>query len=135
MAGIGPTPIRSGNTPAAAVPTTRAMGDKPKRDAAASEATNIAQEPSLIPDAFPAVTVPPSRNGVGNFASASIVEVLILGYDLGRPLRLRNVNRHDLLGEDSGLLGLGSPLLRAKSEFVLRASVDAVSRRDIFSSF
>src|SRR2546427_2959234 len=57
--------------------------------------------------------------------------MLILGYGFARPLRLRNMNRHDLLGEDSGFLSLGSPLLRAKSEFVLRASVDPVSGRDV----
>src|SRR2546428_1377669 len=57
--------------------------------------------------------------------------MLILGYDFARPLRLRNMNRHDLLGEDSGPLSLGSPLLRAKSEVVLRASVDPISGGDV----
>jgi len=41
------------------MPNTRAIGFNPNLAAAPSDATNIAQAPSLIPDAFPAVTVPP----------------------------------------------------------------------------
>src|SRR5690606_40792697 len=37
----------------------------------ASEATNMAQAPSLTPDALPAVTVPPLRNGALSAASAA----------------------------------------------------------------
>ena len=51
----------------------RAIGVRPCFFAAASEATISAAAPSLTPEALPAVTVPPSRNGVGSFASASSV--------------------------------------------------------------
>ena len=62
-----------GATPALAIATTRARGASPWRRAASSEATSSAQAPSLTPDALPAVTVPPSRNGVGSLASPSSV--------------------------------------------------------------
>jgi len=46
-------------------------GFNPCRFTASAPATTKAQAPSLTPDAFPAVTVPPARKGVGSFASAS----------------------------------------------------------------
>ena len=67
-------PMTRGGTPALAIATTRASGSSPCARAAASEATISAQAPSLSPDALPAVTVPPSRNGAGSDASfASVV--------------------------------------------------------------
>ena len=72
-AGAGPTPMMRGATPALAIATTRARGVRPWRRAASSEATSSAQAPSFTPEALPAVTVPPSRNGVGSLASPSSV--------------------------------------------------------------
>jgi len=47
-----------GATPAAAAATILALGVKPCRFKATSEASNSAQAPSLIPEALPAVIVP-----------------------------------------------------------------------------
>ena len=58
VAGTGPMPMMRGATPAAAMPTTRAIGVRPCARAAASEATISAAAPSLTPEALPAVTVP-----------------------------------------------------------------------------
>jgi hypothetical protein len=60
-----------GITPATAVPMTRARGVSPKRLTASAFASSNAQAPSLTPEELPAVTLPPGRNGVGNFAKAS----------------------------------------------------------------
>ena len=60
-----------GATPATALPITRALGFSPWRLTPAALASSNAQAPSLMPEAFPAVTVPPARNGVGSLASAS----------------------------------------------------------------
>ena len=62
-----------GATPAAAPPRMRAIGVRPYFFTAASEAMISAAAPSLTPEALPAVTVPPWRNGVGSLASASSV--------------------------------------------------------------
>ena len=48
-----------------------ASGSRPKRSTAASEATSRAAAPSLTPEALPAVTLPPSRNGARSLASLS----------------------------------------------------------------
>jgi len=73
VAGIGPTPIRWGSTPATAVATIRAMGSAPRAAARSSEATARAAAPSLMPEALPAVTVPSSRKTGGSLARISSV--------------------------------------------------------------
>ena len=65
--------MRRGATPAVAMATTRARGSRPWRRAASADATTRAQAPSLTPEALPAVTLPPSRNGAGSLARRSIV--------------------------------------------------------------
>ena len=61
-----------GGTPTLAIPAIRASGVRPWRPTASSEATISAAAPSLTPDALPAVTEPPSRNGARSLPSASI---------------------------------------------------------------
>ena len=56
----GPTPMISGSTPPSAPATHVAIGVTPSSFAFSSLITTIAAAPSLIPDAFPAVTSPPS---------------------------------------------------------------------------
>ena len=59
MAGMGPSPMTEGSTPAWAQDTTLASGLlHPSWVAAVFEAKRTAAAPSLIPEAFPAVTVP-----------------------------------------------------------------------------
>ena len=82
--------MRLAATPAAAPPITRAMGVRPYFFTAASEARISAAAPSLTPEALPAVTEPPLRNGVGSFASASMVVARgcsSLATTIGSPLR------------------------------------------------
>ncbi len=58
--------------------------------------------PSLTPEALPAVTVPPLRNGVGSFASASMrggARMLVAVDDQRIALPLRDRHRRDLAGE------------------------------------
>ena len=73
VAGVGPKPMIRGATPAVAAPRMRATGVRPCFSAASGEAMTSAQAPSLTPEALPAVTEPPSRKGVFNAASLSIV--------------------------------------------------------------
>ena len=73
MAGTGPIPMIAGSTPATAVDTIRASGRRPSARARSASTSSTADAPSLIPDAFPAVTVPPSRNAGRSRASASAV--------------------------------------------------------------
>ena len=71
VAGIGPRPIVRGSTPAAAEETIRTSDGRPSSRALRSLIRRTAAAPSLMPLAFPAVTVPPSRNAGRSFASAS----------------------------------------------------------------
>ena len=73
VAAVGPMPIIRGATPAAAAATTRALGVKPCRFSAASEASSNAQAPSFTPEAFPAVIVPVGFTTGFSFESASSV--------------------------------------------------------------
>ena len=57
LAGTGPMPMTRGATPAADMPTTRAIGVRPCADALASDAISSAAAPSFTPEALPAVTV------------------------------------------------------------------------------
>ena len=72
--GTGPMPITAGSTPADALLTIRASGSRPSSRARSSLATTTHAAPSLICDALPAVTVPPSRK---------------IGLQLGQPLERR----------------------------------------------
>src|SRR5439155_1345904 len=71
VAGMGPTPIVLGSTPAAAEDTTRTRGVSPSSSALRSLVKSTTAAPSLIPLELPAVTVPPSRNTGRSFESAS----------------------------------------------------------------
>ena len=73
VAGAGPMPMMRGGTPATADATMRARGTRPCFRAAASDATIVAQAPSLTPDALPAVTVPSGRTTPLSLASDSSV--------------------------------------------------------------
>ena len=64
-------PITRGSTPATALPTNVPSGSTPSSRARSSEAITSAAAPSLIPDALPAVTVPPSRKAGCSVASFS----------------------------------------------------------------
>ena len=55
-AGMGPTPMILGSTPAWPQPTSFAMGFSPYFSTASPEASTMAAAPSLIPEAFAAVT-------------------------------------------------------------------------------
>ena len=71
LAGTGPMPMTAGSTPATAVETMRASGRRPRLPAVFASASSTAEAPSLMPELFPAVTVPPSRNAGRRRASAS----------------------------------------------------------------
>ena len=71
VAGTGPMPMIAGSTPATAMLTIFAIGFKPYFLTAASEASNIAAAPSLIPLLLPAVTVPSFINAGLSVASFS----------------------------------------------------------------
>src|SRR5215831_19912578 len=58
VAGTGPIPMIEGSTPATAIETIFAVGFNPNFFTADSLASNMAAAPSLMPDEFPAVTVP-----------------------------------------------------------------------------
>src|SRR5579875_245636 len=60
-----------GSTPLTACPTIRAMIRLPVLRAVSSEVTTTAAAPSLVPGAFPAVTVPSGLNAGFSRASAS----------------------------------------------------------------
>src|SRR5258708_36219769 len=57
-AGIGPVPMIEGSTPACAHDTMRASGFLPSAAACLALISTTAAAPSLMPDAFAAVTVP-----------------------------------------------------------------------------
>ena len=71
MAYTGPTPISSGSVPAVAKATKRARGLAPSARARSIDITTAAAAPSLLWEAFPAVTVPRAWNTGLSFASAS----------------------------------------------------------------
>ena len=73
MASTGPMPISSGGTPRTAKPTKRASGWAPDCLRKASETTSTAAAPSVICEALPAVTVPPSLKAGLSWASPSAV--------------------------------------------------------------
>ena len=66
-------PITRGSTPAAALATNAPSGSAPSSRARSSDAITSAAAPSLTPLAFPAVTVPSSRNAGFSAASFSAV--------------------------------------------------------------
>ncbi len=138
-AGIGPMPITRGSTPAVAEPTTRAMGVNPNFAAAASEATNNAHAPSLMPEAFPAVTVPFSTKRRGQlrelFKSSVGADVFVFADDFHAPFRAWHVHRHDFFGEDAIFLRGGCFLLGAKRKLILAVPVDVVCFGDVLRRF
>ena len=76
--GTGPMPITAGSTPAEALLTIRASGSRPSSRARSSVVTTTQAAPSLIWDALPAVTVPPSRK-IGLSAASRSSEVSARG--------------------------------------------------------
>src|SRR3954468_3023527 len=72
-AGTGPMPMIRGSTPTTSQPTSRATTGRPSSPAARREATMIAAAPSVIPEALPAVTRPPSRKTGASLASEARV--------------------------------------------------------------
>ena len=73
VAGIGPTPMTSGSTPAKPKPTSRMPTVRPSSRATSSAASRQPVAPSFSPAALPAVTCPCGRNGVFSVASPSRV--------------------------------------------------------------
>src|SRR3989449_182349 len=73
VAGIGPSPMQLGSTPATAVATTRATGVTLPRPPPSFPVSSNAAAPSLIPLELAAVTVPPVRNAGLSCATASSV--------------------------------------------------------------
>src|SRR5579859_6691884 len=72
-AGIGPTPMMLGSTPAEEYALMHASGFKPSSFAFAALIITTAAAPSLMPDALPAVTVPFLSNAGFSDANASTV--------------------------------------------------------------
>ena len=56
-------PITRGGTPVHTIEVTRASGVRPYRSTARSDATSSAAAPSLTPEEFPAVMLPPGNSG------------------------------------------------------------------------
>ena len=73
LAGIGPSPMISGRIAATCEATIRARGLQPTSRALSSDMTSTAAAPSLSGHAFPAVTVPSSRNAGLSWPSFSSV--------------------------------------------------------------
>ncbi len=72
-AGIGPDPITAGSTPAVAQEAIRTSGVRPRFLASAALITTKAAAPSLIPEAFAAVTVPSLAKAGRSLATLSRV--------------------------------------------------------------
>jgi hypothetical protein len=62
LAGIGPVPMMLGSTPEVAQDTILAMGVMPRAFAVAALINTATAAPSLMPDAFQAVTLPSLSN-------------------------------------------------------------------------
>ena len=74
VAGIGPVPMIFGSTPADAQETSVAIGVRPSSSALALDMTTRAAAPSLMPEAFPAVTTPSFLNaGRSLFRPSNVV--------------------------------------------------------------
>ena len=107
-------PITRGSTPATALPTNVPSGSTPSSRAFSSEAMTSAAAPSLIPDAFPAVTVPPLRNAglrVASFSARRVGTRVLVARDVS--------DRHELVREAARLVGGRPAPLRLKRERVL----------------
>ena len=74
VAGTGPIPMIEGSTPTTSLSPIHASGVRPRSRAADSAASTSDAAPSVMPEEFPACTVPPSRNTGGSLArSCSVV--------------------------------------------------------------
>ena len=103
IAGTGPIPIRAGSTPAEVHAVRRASGSTPAFFAISSVARTRAAAPSVIPEEFPAWTVPFSESKTGgSFERDSTgrpgprVLVLVHGH---APLLSGDLDGRDLVGE------------------------------------
>jgi hypothetical protein len=100
---------------------------------AASEAISSAAEPSLTPEALPAVTVPPSRTTGFSLARALQRRLarMLVAVDDRRAGLAGDLDRRDLAVEEAGLDGGGGALLAAQGEGVLVGAADAVVGGDV----
>src|SRR5256885_16780891 len=73
VAGIGPSPMQLGSTPATAVVTIRAIAAPRRPSPPFAAVTSSAAAPSLMPLELAAVTVPSFLNAGFNFADEAIV--------------------------------------------------------------
>src|SRR5579864_7754113 len=114
-AGIGPDPITFGSTPACAHDLIVAKGLRPRFFASLALIRTSAAAPSLIPDAFAAVTVPSFwKAGL----SAAIANVFVRVDDF-LALALFDGDRCDLVLELARLLGRFRLVLRGDGETIL----------------
>ena len=90
----------------------------------------------MIPDEFPAVTVPPSRNA-GFMRPSASSDVSARGCSsrpttTGSPLSLRNGDRHDLVVEAAAFDRRDRPLVRPEREAVLEVTPNLPTLGDVF---
>ncbi len=116
-----------GSTPTTSQPARRATTGSPSSLAARREATSSAAAPSVIPEALPAVTVPPSRKTGLSLASESRVtpargcssrSIALLALPAGHR------DRHDLGREAAARPGALGPPLALQGEGVGRGAAD-----------
>ena len=115
-------------------PRSRASGALPRRSAARSEPTTRQAAPSLICDALPAVTEPPSRKaGLQRASFSSVVSrrtpssASTSTVSPRRPFDGRGLDRHDLAGERARVLRRGGAPVRLDRERVLVGARDLVA--------
>src|SRR6266567_1865774 len=124
-----------GSTPLTACATMRAIGCLPRRNAVRSLVTIRAAAPSLVPGAFPAVTVPSFLNAGFSFASVSI-EVSSRGdssYLMTRGTPFFCGAAKNLRFEEAGLARANRLLMAFNGEAVLLLACDAVLFGDDFA--
>ena len=108
----GPMPMMEGSTPAVAPATHLAIGLMPSSLALSALMTTIAAAPSLIPEAFAAVTVPPSLKAGRSLAMPSAVTPSRGNSSVSK----RTVSFLTLMGTGT-ISSLNLPALRAASHF------------------
>ncbi len=117
-----------GSTPATAEATNAPSGSTPSSRAFSSLAMTSAAAPSLIPLAFPAVTVPSERNAGLSLASASVVRLgprMLVDGDIA--------DGNELVVEAAGRVRGRPALLRAQRERVLILARDAEALGDVLA--
>src|SRR5882757_2253732 len=102
VAGTGPIPMTRGGTPADTAARMRARGTRPLALAAASEATIMAQAPSLMPEELPAVAE--RRRQLGKGLHRGVTARMLVLVDDGLGLALLDADLDDLLVEEAAVL-------------------------------